>query len=335
MNNLNEYKGIWIFAEQREGKIQEVTLELLGKARLMADKIQESVTALILGENIQSLADELIFYGADKVVIVENQYLKTYQTNVYTSAIAEICQKYKPSIFLFGATTIGRDLAPRLATRIETGLSADCIDLEIDKDGILIQTKPSFGGNIMVEIICPERRPQMATVRPKVLGTPEKDSTRKGIKIIENVSINANEILTKIIKSVRESTFAEKIEDANIVVAGGRGMQCKENFNKLYELAKVLGGMVGGTRPAVNEGWISGDKQIGQSGKTIAPKLIICCGIGGAVQYLVGMKTTETVIAINKDPNAAIFDYADYGIIGDCTEIVPILTEKLRALMGK
>ncbi|MDW8802258.1 electron transfer flavoprotein subunit alpha/FixB family protein [Clostridium sp. A1-XYC3] len=332
---INEYKGIWVFAEQREGKLQEVTLELLGKSRIMADKIKDKVTALLLGENVSHLSDELISYGADSVVIVEDSSLKAYQTNAYTSAIRQIVNKHKPSILLFGATTIGRDLAPRLSTRLETGLSADCIDLEIDKDGILIQTKPSFGGNIMVEIICPNRRPQMATVRPKVLGTPEKDLKRKGSKVFETVSINPTDILTTLIKSVKETTSAEKIEDASIVVAGGRGMQNKENFDKLYPLADVLGAMVGGTRPAVNEGWIGEDKQIGQSGKTISPKLMICCGIGGAVQYLVGMQTAETVIAINKDPNAAIFNYADYGIVGDCSEIIPILTEKLRSLLRK
>jgi len=333
MQNKDQYKGIWVFAEQRDGKIQEVALELIGKARELADAKNDTVTALLLGRNIRELADELIYYGADTVVIVEDEKLENYQTNAYADAITQIIEKHKPSILLFGATSTGRDLAPRLATRIKTGLSADCIDLEIDNDGVLIQTKPSYGGNIMVEIMCPNHRPQMATVRPKVLKTPEKDSTRKGEKITEQVEINPLNILTTVVERLKDKTAAEKIEEAEVVVAGGRGMQTKENFDKLYELAEVLGGMVGATRPPVNEGWISEDRQIGQSGKTIAPKLYIACGISGAVQHTVGMENAEVVIAINKDPNAPIFNFADYGIVGDCQKIVPVLIKKFKEVL--
>jgi electron transfer flavoprotein alpha subunit len=333
MQNKDLYKGIWVFAEQRDGRIQEVVLELVGKGRELADIKDEKVTALLLGKDVENLADELIYYGADTVVIVEDDKLAAYQTNAYTDALTQIITKHKPSILLFGATTIGRDLAPRLATRLKTGLSADCIDLEIDNDGVLVQTKPSFGGNIMVEIMCPYHRPQMATVRPKVLKTPEKDLTRKGEKITEKVEINPLNILTAVAERLKDKTAAERIEDAEVVVAGGRGMQTKENFDKLYELAEVLGGMVGATRPPVNEGWISEDRQIGQSGKTIAPKLYIACGISGAVQHTVGMENAEVVIAINKDPHAPIFNFADYGIVGDCQKIVPILIEKFKKVL--
>ena len=335
MVNLNDYKGIWVFAEQREGIIQEVTLEILGKATEMAFASNEKVATVLIGHDIKPLADELIYYGADLVVVVEDELLKDYQTNTYTDVLENIVKKYKPSSLLFGATTIGRDLAPRLATRINTGLSADCIDLEMDKEGMLIQTKPSFGGNIMVEIMCPNHRPQMATVRPKVLPTPEKDDSRKGDIIVEQMEINTANMLTSIIKRVKESMEAEKIEEADIVIAGGRGIQCKENFAMLDKLAKTLGGIVGCTRPPASEGWLSEKNQIGQSGKTIAPKLLICCGISGAVQYTVGMENSEVVIAINRDPSAPIFSYADYGIVGDCNEIVPILTEKLKEVLNK
>lgn len=330
MQNIDQYKGIWVFAEQREGKLQEVALELIGKARELANINNDTLTALLLGKDIEHLADELIQYGADKIVIAENNKLENYQTNSFTDAMEQLVEKYRPSILLFGATSIGRDLAPRLATRLRTGLSADCIDLEIDNDGILVQTKPSFGGNIMVEIMCPNRRPQMSTVRPKVLGTPEKDVAREGQIIIEKVEIDEKNILTTIIEKVKDTTVAEKIEDAEIVVAGGRGMQSKENFDMLYQLAEVLGGMVGATRPPVNEGWISDNMQVGQSGKTIAPKLYIACGISGAVQHTVGMENAGTVIAINKDPNAPIFNFADYGVVGDCKRIIPILIEKFK-----
>ncbi len=333
MQNIDQYEGIWVFAEQREGKIQEVALELIGKARELADVKDDTVSALLLGKDIKGLADDLVQYGADQVIVVENDQLDNYQTNPYTDVLTQLVRKFKPSILLLGATSIGRDLAPRLATRLKTGLSADCIDLEIDSEGILIQTKPSFGGNIMVEIMCPNYRPQMATVRPKVLGTPEKDPGRKGQVIVEHVQIDPDNILTAIIEKVKDTTVAEKIEDAEIVIAGGRGMQSKENFDKLYQLAEVIGGKVGATRPPVNEGWISEDRQIGQSGKTIAPRLYIACGISGAVQHTVGMENSGTVIAINKDPRAPIFNFADYGIVGDCKKIIPILTEKLKEIV--
>ena len=335
MGNLNDYKGIWIFAEQREGNIQEVTLEILGKAKEISLVNNEEVTAVLIGQDVKPLAQELIYYGADVVIVIEDELLKEYQTNVYTDILEKVVEKYKPSSLLLGATTIGRDLAPRLATRIHTGLSADCIDLEMDKDGLLIQTKPSFGGNIMVEIMCPNHRPQMATVRPKVLPTPEKDTSRDGQIVIENMEIDDTNMLTSIIKRVKENIETEKIEEADIIVAGGRGIQCKENFAMLEELAKVLGGVVGCTRPPANEGWLSEKNQVGQSGKTVAPKLLICCGISGAVQFTVGMENSEVVIAINRDPSAPIFSYADYGIVGDCNEVVPILTEKLKAALNK
>lgn len=335
MKNLNDYKGIWVFAEQREGNIQEVTLEIIGKAREMALGNKDKVTVILIGEDVKPLADGLIYYGADTVIVVEDNLLKDYQTNAYTDVLEKITKKHKPSSLLFGATSIGRDLAPRLATRINAGLSADCIDLEMDKEGILIQTKPSFGGNIMVEIMCPNHRPQMATVRPRVLPTPEKDTSRKGEIIVEQVEVDAANILTTIVERVKESTETEKIEEADIVIAGGRGIDCEEGFDMLNELAKTLGGMVGCTRPPANEGWIPEENQIGQSGKTIAPKLLICCGISGAVQYTVGMENSEVIIAINKDPSAPIFSYADYGIVGDCNNVVPILTQKLKEVLNK
>jgi len=333
MSKDNQYKDIMVFSEVRSGELQEVTLELLGKAREMADISGQSVCALLPGRGVVRYADTLIACGADKVIIVESSVLENYRNRYYADMLEKIVEKYKPSILLFGATSTGRDLAPRLANRIKTGLSADCINLEIDSEGILIQTKPSFGGNIMVEITCPEKRPQMATVRPKVLKTPTADTTREGEIINEEISLEEGKYLTKIIEVIKDAKSDQGLEKAEIVIVGGRGMQTKEKFDELYKLADILGASVGGTRPAVREGWIEESRQIGQSGKTIAPKIVFNFGVSGAVQYTVGVQNAGTSISVNKDEGACIFNYSDYGVVGDASEILGIFIEKFKQLI--
>ncbi len=333
MSTEKQYKDIMVFSEVRDGELQEVTLELLGKARDMADASGQRVCALLPGRGVSSYADTLIACGADKVIVVESNVLEKYRNRYYADMLEGVVEKYKPSILLFGATSTGRDLAPRLANRIKTGLSADCINLEIDSEGILIQTKPSFGGNIMVEITCPEKRPQMATVRPKVLKTPEEDASREGEVIREEISLEEGKYLTRVIELLKDAKSDQGLEKAEIVLIGGRGMQTKENFDELYKLADILGASVGGTRPAVREGWIEESLQIGQSGKTIAPKLIFNFGVSGAVQYTVGVQNADMSISVNKDAGAAIFNYSDYGIVGDASEVVGILIEQFKQLM--
>lgn len=324
--NFSEYNGVWIIGEQNLGKLHNVTLELIGESRKLADKINKEVFVVILGSKIDDIVNQLKKYKVDKIICVDKEELKNYNTDYYANCIKELIYEMKPEIVLFGATPIGRDLAPRVAGKVGTGLTADCTRLEIDEtDGKLLQTRPAFGGNLMATIICPKNRPQMATVRPGVMQKAEK------------VGVNA----VKIIKpEISKENFNSKVEfvdilfndkpkvnllDAKIVVSGGRGLKSPEGFKLIEELAVALGGVVGSSRAAVDSGWIDHSHQVGQTGTTVRPDLYIACGISGAIQHLAGMSESKAIIAINKDPNAPIFKVCDYGIVGDLYKVIPEL----------
>jgi electron transfer flavoprotein alpha subunit len=330
----NNYKGVWIFAEQRLNKLVPVSLELLGVGRKLADKLNVELSAILLGDGVGELTSQLIAVGADKVYLVDSNLLTDYCEDTYTKAIVDLILEYKPEIFLFGATNVGRALAPRIAARLKTGLTADCTELEIDEEGKLLQTRPAFGGNVMATIITPTQRPQMATVRPKVMPKPIPVVDRTGEVIHVKPDIKKEDIRSKILNLVKEITEEVNLEEADIIVAGGRGLQKAENFKLISDLATILGGAVGASRAAVDAGWISHYHQVGQTGKTVCPKLYIACGISGAVQHLVGMQTSEYIIAINKDKDAPIFNVATYGIVGDIFEVLPVLTEEFKKVLS-
>ncbi|MEE8638137.1 MAG: electron transfer flavoprotein subunit alpha/FixB family protein, partial [Candidatus Margulisiibacteriota bacterium] len=334
--DISHYKGIWIFAEQREGKIQPVAYELLGQGKKLANDLKTDLSAVLCGgEEIEEEADHLFAYGADKVYLLHHDELKDYKSLPHTRAIAELIIKFKPEILLLGATTIGRDLAARLAIRVGAGLTADCTGLSIDPEKkILQQTRPAFGGNIMATIISPKHRPQMATVRPKVFRKPDKQEGKKGELIKFNPVINDEDLIVKLIEIIKDESIKVNLVEAEIIVSGGRGIGEAKNFKLIKDLAHVLGGAVGASRATVDAGWISAHHQVGQTGKTVAPKLYIACGISGKIQHLVGMQSSDTIVAINKDPDAPIFKVASYGIVGDLFEYVPLLTKKLQEIRG-
>jgi electron transfer flavoprotein alpha subunit len=327
----SEYKNVYVFIEQRDNVIQKVALELLGKAHDLAGALNEKVYAVLLGHNIADKAQELIAYGADHVLLAEDECLKDYITEPYTQAITQIIHDYKPSIFLIGATTIGRDLGPRLSARITTGLTADCTKLDISEDTKeLMMTRPAFGGNIMATIMCTNHRPQMSTVRPGVMQKMAKDTSRKGE--VENVKINfdKSKFKVKLVENIKVTSNKVDIADAKILVSGGRGVGNKEGFEMLGKLAEVLHGEVSSSRAMVDAGVMPHDRQVGQTGKTVRPNLYIANGISGAIQHLAGMEESEFIIAINKDKFAPIFKVADLGIVGDLYKIIPLLTERLK-----
>lgn len=330
-----QYKGIQVFAEQREGVVQNVAFELIGKARELADSIGEKVTAVLLGKGVEGLCPELIAAGADRVLLVEHDLLKDYVTEQYAQAITHILNTYKPEIFLLGATTIGRDLGPRLSARMHTGLTADCTSLEINEDRNLLMTRPAFGGNLMATIICKEHRPQMSTVRPGVMRRKASDMTRTGeIEKIE-VPFDENKCRVRLIRKERETKNLVDITEAHVLVSGGRGVGTNDGFDKLSALARTLGAEVSSSRAMVDAGVMSHDRQVGQTGKTVRPDLYLALGISGAIQHLAGMEESEYIIAINKDKFAPIFQVADLGLVGDLHKIVPILNEKLKAELAK
>ena len=333
IKDFSGHKGVWVFAEQREGKIMPVTFELLGEGRKLADKLKTELAAVLLGDNVDAMVQELISYGADKVYAASNPLLSHYRNEFYTKVITGIIEQYKPEIFLIGATTTGRSLGPRIAARIRTGLTADCTGLEVDiVKRALLQTRPAFGGNIMATIESSNHRPQMATVRPKVMKKLSKDVSRKGQIINVKSEISEADALTKILKLIKSEEKVVDLQEADIIVSGGRGLGRAENFVLIRELAEAIGGAVGASRATVDAGWIPSYHQVGQTGKTVCPKLYIACGISGAVQHLVGMQGSDTIVAINKDPDAPIFQIASYGIVGDLFEIVPLLTKKIKEL---
>ena len=334
--DISTYKGVWVFAEQRKGKVQPIAFELLGKARELAVDLGTDVSAVLLGDHLEEEIQELIWRGADRVYVVETRELANYQDEPYTNVIAELINKYKPEAFLCGATSIGRSLISRIAIKIKAGLTADCTDLAVDKEKkILLQTRPAFGGNIMATIVCPHYRPQMATVRHKVFPESLTDMKRKGKIIKEAFDAALLESRAKLLDIVDEIEETVNISDADIIVSGGRGLKQAENFKLVENLAKVLGGAVGASRAAVDSGWKPYSHQVGQTGKTVCPKIYIACGISGQIQHLVGMQSAKTIIAINSDPHAPIFKVANYAIVGDVLEIVPALTKKLKEVLKK
>ncbi len=328
----SQFKGIFVFAEQRHGKIQNVAYELLGKARDLADPTGQKVYAILLGDKIAAEAKNLIAAGADEVLVVEDAALATYTTEPYAQSMAYLMDKYKPEVVLIGATTIGRDLGPRLSARTVTGLTADCTKLEIGETGDLLMTRPAFGGNLMATIICTEHRPQMATVRPGVMKRREKDEKRAGNVVNETVPFDRSKFLVKVVKEEITANDKVDITEARILVSGGRGVGSKEGFKKLEALANVIGAQVSSSRAMVDAGVMSHDRQVGQTGKTVRPACYFACGISGAIQHLAGMEESEFIIAINKDKAAPIFGTADLGIVGDLHKILPLLTERLEKL---
>ncbi|HOJ49221.1 MAG TPA: electron transfer flavoprotein subunit alpha/FixB family protein [Spirochaetota bacterium] len=325
---MENYRGVLVFAEQREGNLQNVALELLGEARKIANKLNVEVSALLVGHKIEKLADALFEYGADKVYVVDDKDYNYYSTDHYAHVFTEAIKQLKPEIVLIGATSIGRDLAPRVSARLGTGLTADCTSLDVDVEKrLLLQTRPAFGGNVMATIICPNHRPQMATVRPGVM---EKNYEKGRTGKVEKLNIPKIESKVKVLNVVKEAKKAVSLSEAKVIVAGGRGVGSKEGFKLIEELAKVLGGEVGASRAAVEAGYITKDHQVGQTGQTVKPELYIACGISGAIQHLAGMQSSRTIIAINKDPNAPIFKVCDYGIVGEIKEVIPALIEELK-----
>ncbi|MFH1202663.1 MAG: electron transfer flavoprotein subunit alpha [Candidatus Omnitrophota bacterium] len=336
LTDFKDYKGVWIFAEQKKGKVQSVVYELLAKARELAASLSTDVSAVLLGDHLEEEVQELIWRGADKVYVVESRELANFQDEPYTNVLVELIKKYKPEIVLCGATFIGRSLISRVAVKIMAGLTADCTGLDIEpQKKILLQTRPAFGGNIMATIISPNYRPQMATVRHKVFPDLPIDMKRKGRVISENFDGDMLRSRTKLLDIIDEIEATVNLSEADIIVSGGRGMGGPENFKILEELAKVLGGAVGASRAAVDSDWMPYSHQVGQTGRTVAPKIYIACGISGQIQHLVGMQSSKTIIAINKDPSAPIFKIATLGVVGDLFQIVPLLTKRFGQLHKK
>lgn len=328
--NLSDYKGILVFAEQRDGVIQNVGLELIGEAKKLAAKLNVPVTAALIGNKVEGLAQTLVEYGADKVVIVDNELLKQYDTEAYAQALKAIIDAKKPEIVLLGATTLGRDLAPRVSSRLATGLTADCTKLDIDDETkVFGMTRPAFGGNLMATIVCPEHRPQMATVRPGVMQKLPKEEGKKGEVEVLPVTIDASKIKVKILDVVKETAKKIDITEAKILVSGGRGVGSKENFKNLEAVASKIGAIVSGSRAAVDAGFIEQSRQVGQTGKTVRPNIYFACGISGAIQHMAGMEESEYIIAINKDKDAPMFGIADLGIVGDVNKVLPLLAEEI------
>ena len=333
--NQSEYRGVWVFIEQADGNPARVSLELLGAGRSLADKLGVQVTALLIGEGVSEIGQELIYFGADTVIVAEDAVAKDYRTEVYTNIIVEQALKEKPEILLVGATCIGRDLAPRVAARLNTGCTADCTELDIDnKKGLMVATKPYFGRNLMADITCPVHRPQMVTVRPGVMEMKTQDRERQGELIYVDVKIKEEDTRVKVLETVSSVPDGVPLEEADKVVAGGMGVGDAQGFETLRELAGLLGAQLGATSLPVDEGWISEDYKIGQTGKIIKPKLYIGCGVSGAIQHSAGMINSECIVAINTDSKADIFNFADYGIVGDVNKIVPALIKQLKTAKG-
>ena len=340
--NLEEYKGVFVFAQQVDNKLNGIALELVGKGKDLAKDLGTEVTAVLIGSDVMSLTKELAEYGADRIIVVDDPELKEYRTEPYAHALAEVIKKYKPEIMLVGATAIGRDLGPRVSARIHTGLTADCTQLEIGDFPInpipgreqlhnqLLMTRPAFGGNTIATIACPNFRPQMATVRPGVMQKAERVEGAQAVIEEFNPGFVPNNKHVEILDIVKAVSDVEDIMDAKILVSGGRGVGSAENFKLLDDLAEALGGTVSCSRAVVDAGWKSKDLQVGQTGKTVRPHVYFAIGISGAIQHLAGMEESDIIIAINKDETAPIFDVADYGIVGDLNKILPALTEKIK-----
>ncbi|MHB9058100.1 MAG: electron transfer flavoprotein subunit alpha/FixB family protein [Bacillota bacterium] len=321
-------KGIWVYLEHAGGSPAQVAWELIGEATRLAKDLGTDVSAVLLGHKVKPLVGEAFAYGADRVFLIESPVLRDYRTRPYARAVVALVEKYRPEAFLLGATAQGRDLASTVATTLATGLTADCTSLDIDPETRLLrQTRPAFGGNIMATILCKTERPQMSTVRPHIMPLPERQEGRTGELITEDFEMNEDDIAAKVLRFVRKKTAGIPLEQAGIVVSGGRGVGSAEGFDVIRRLADVLGAAVGSSRAAVANGWIGQDHQVGQTGQTVRPKLYVACGISGSIQHLAGMQSSDLIVAINTDPHAPIFEAADYGIVGDLHEVVPALTE--------
>jgi electron transfer flavoprotein alpha subunit len=334
--DVSAYKDVWIFIEHEHGKVGSVSFELLGEGRKLADALGCKLCGMLFGEKVDDFIKEAVAYGAERVYVTESPVLKQYRADPYACAAVNLIRKYKPEIVLFGATTQGRDFAGTVATTLEVGLTADCTGLDIDPETkYLRQTRPAFGGNIMATILdYPNYRPQMSTVRPKVFPMPPRDDSRKGEVIRESLPMKEEQVRTKVLEFIK-GTEAVNLVDAEIIVSGGRGLGNAENFKVVRELAEVLGAAVGASRATVDAGWISYEHQVGQTGRTVRPKIYIACGISGAIQHQAGMKTSDIIVAINKDPEAPIFKIATYGIVGDLFTVVPILKEEFKKRLGR
>jgi len=335
-DDLRQWSGVWVYAEYRHGRIAPVAFELLGVGRRLADQLGVGLAAVLLGNSISEHASELIAYGADRVYLADDPALNDFSDEVYGNVIEDLVREHKPEILLAGATAIGRSFIPQVATALGTGLTADCTQLDIrPEDGTLLQTRPAFGGNIMATIVCPYTRPQMATVRPRVMQAGPFDKERKGEVINYSPRPERLRSRVKVLRSVATEEDKVNITEADIIVAGGRGLENEKGLALIRKLADALGGAVGASRAAVDAEWIPYRHQVGQTGKTVCPKVYIACGISGAVQHMVGMQSSETIIAINKDPDAPIFDIATLGIVGDLFEIVPLLTDRIEQRVKK
>ena len=345
--NLEDYKGVFVFAQQVDNELSPIAFELLGEAGRLAENLEEkTVTAVLLGKDVKGLADDLAKYGADRVIVVDDPALETYMTEPYAQALTAVIEEYKPEIMLVGATAIGRDLGPTVSARVATGLTADCTQLEIgdfplvaipgkeQKHNQLLMTRPAFGGNTIATIACPDNRPQMATVRAGVMQKNDPDDSKKAEVVEFNPTIEKNDKFVEILDIVKAVSDVEDIMDAKILVSGGRGVGSQENFSILQDLADAIGGTVSCSRAVVDNGWMPKDLQVGQTGKTVRPQVYFAIGISGAIQHVAGMEEADIIIAINKDPDAPIFEVADYGVVGDLNKIVPMLTEQIKTAIA-
>ncbi|HFL3653455.1 TPA: electron transfer flavoprotein subunit alpha/FixB family protein [Clostridioides difficile] len=328
--NLNDYNGVWVIGEQREGKINPVTIELIGEGRKLADQLGKELAVVIAGYEIEKEVKELLHYSVDKVYYINDPLLKDFTTDGYAISIANLIERKKPEVVLVGATSIGRDIAPRIAGKVGTGLTADCTKLEIDStDNKLLQTRPAFGGNLMATIVCPKNRPQMSTVRPGVMAKAVRNESETGILEVVTPELTEKMIRTRLVEILPQEKKSVNLTDARIIVSGGRGLKRAEGFELIKELADKLGAEIGASRAAVDSGWIEHSHQVGQTGTTVRPELYIACGISGAIQHLAGMSDSKYIVAINKDAKAPIFSICDYGIVGDLYEIIPEMIESL------
>ena len=332
--DISAYKGVWVFCEQRRGQLHSVGPELLGKGRDLADQLGTDLVAVVFGHKLDGLGTELAQYGADKVLSVSDPALEHFTDDVYGQVLTSLIQEHKPEIVLCGATALGRSFFPRVAAVVNTGLTADCTELAIDPENKnLLQTRPAFGGNIMATIVCPNHRPQMATVRPKVMRKPKPDPGKRG-EVVDIKAPDGLEALSRVVESIEETSQSALLAEAEIIVTAGRGIQDPKNLDLVRELAGLLGGAVGATRGVVDSGWIPYAHQVGQTGRTVSPKLYLAVGVSGAVQHVVGMQSSQVIVAVNNDPGAAIFDVATYGLVGDLFEVVPAMIQRLKAAQG-
>jgi len=334
--DFEDYKGVWVFLEVKDERIATVSLELLGAGRILADKRGTELAGVVIGDGVMSLANTAYSYGADKVYAYDDPIFRNYRTETFMKALLACTEKHKPEIILYGATSTGKDLASAVATDLPTGLTADSTMLDVEEEtGLLLASRPAFGGNIMATILCKKYRPQMATVRPKVMKALEPDFSRKGLLIEETLPIREEDVRTKVLEIVRNAAQKVRIDEADIIVAGGKGLGSAAGFQLIHQLAETLGGAVGASRDVVEAGWIEHHHQVGQTGLTVTPKIYFAIGISGAIQHIVGMQNSGLIIAINKDPHAAIFQSCHYGIVGDAFEIVPMLIEQFKIALGK